>query len=190
MAGNRPVDVGPIWLSAQLPSYHEPDPYQVLVYQKGAYILEMLRTLMWDGKQKNPDAPFINLMRDFVATHSGKNASTEDFQRIVEKHMGQPMDWFFDEWVYGTEVPRYALKYDLKDAGGGKTQASFSVTQSGVSDSFVMKVPVYIVVSGQPRRLGLMNITGSNTVRADVVLQVRPEKVELDSEKSILCIVQ
>ena len=84
MAGNRPVDVGPIWLSAQLPSYHEPDPYQVLVYQKGAYILEMLRTLTWDGKQKNPDAPFINLMRDFVATHSGKNASTEDFQRIVE----------------------------------------------------------------------------------------------------------
>ena len=189
-AGHRPVDVGPIWLAAQLPSYHEPDLYRILVYQKGAYVLEMLRILMWDPKQKNPAAPFMSMMHDFVTTYSAKNASTEDFQRVVEKHMGQPMDWFFNEWVYGTEIPNYALKYDLKDAGGGKTQLSFSITQSGVSDSFAMKVPVYVVIGGQPRRLGLMDIKGSNTVSANVVLPVRPDKVELDSEKGILCTVQ
>jgi Peptidase family M1 domain len=189
-AGNRPVDVGPIWLGAQLPSYREPSLYRILIYDKGAYVLEMLHALMWDSRLKNPEAPFMSMMHDFVTTYTGKNASTEDFQRMVEKHIGQPMDWFFNQWVYGTEIPHYALKYDLKDAGGGKTQLSFSITQSGVSDSFEMKVPVYVVMSGHPRRLGMMGVKGSTTVSANVVLPTRPDKVELDSEKSILCTVE
>jgi Peptidase family M1 domain len=189
-AGHRPVDVGPIWLSAQLPSYHEPDLYRNLIYDKGAYVMEMLRTIMWDSRQRDPDTAFINMMRDFVTTYAGKNASTADFQRIVEKHTGQSMDWFFNEWVYGTEIPTYSLTYDLKDAGGGKTQLSLSVTQSGVSDSFTMKVPVDIVVGNQVRRLGLMEIKGPRTMSANIVLPMRPDKVELDAEKSILCTVQ
>ncbi len=188
--GHRPVDVGAIWLGGQLPSFHEPRLYQNLVYDKGAYVMEMLRAMMWDSKQKNPNAPFMNMMHEFVTTYAAKNASTEDFQRIVEKYTGQPMDWFFNEWVYGTELPRYSLKYDLQDAGGGKTKLSLAVTQSGVSDSFIMKVPVDLVIGGQPRRLGLVNIKGANTVNGEVMLPVRPERVELDSEKSILCIIQ
>ena len=186
-AGHRPVDVGPIWLGLQLPTYNEPGLYRILIYEKGAYVLEMLRSIMWDGRQKNPDGQFIAMMKDFVTTYSAKNASTDDFKRIVEKHMGQSMDWFFNEWVYGTEIPTYSLKYDLKDAGGGKTKVSFSLTQSGVSDSFEMKVPIFIVLNGQPRRLGQMDIKGPTTVSANVVLPVRPERVEVDSEKSILC---
>jgi hypothetical protein len=189
-AGHRPVDVGPIWLGDQLPSYHEPRLARILIYDKGAYVLEMLRTLMWDGKSKNPDERFIAAMHDFVSTYAGKNPSTADFQRIVEKHVGQPMDWFFNEWVYETETPHYDFKYNLTDAGGGKTKLDMSVTQSQVSGSFRMEVPIDIIINGQSHRLGLVAVQGPRTVTGSVVLPVKPEKVVLDSQKSILCTIQ
>jgi Peptidase family M1 domain len=189
-AGNRPVDVGPIWLGSQLPSYMEPGLFRILIYEKGAYVLEMLRTLMWNGQAKDPDSRFIATMRDFTSTYAGKNASTEDFRSVVEKHMGEPMDWFFNEWVYGTEIPEYDFSYRLTDAGGGKTELSMSVKQSGVSDSFVMRVPVYAMVGGQPRRLGMVRVKGSQTAEGKVMLPSRPDKIVLDAEKSILCTVR
>jgi len=186
-AGHRPVDIGPLWLNYQTNSYMEPGTSNRLIYDKGAYVLEMLRALMEDPRQKNPDAPFIAMMRDYVATYAGKNASTEDFRRIVEKHTGESMQWFFDDWVYGMEVPHYEFSYQLKDSGGGKTVLQFALTQSGVSDSFFMKVPIYAYVNGSPRRLGFITVKGPTTSQNEVPLPFRPEKVTADENLSILC---
>ena len=142
---------------------------------------------MEDPRSQNPDARFIAMMRDFVTTYTAKNPSTEDFRRVVEKHFGEPMGWFFDEWVYGTETPHYDFSYDLKDGGQGKTILHVSLAQSEVSDSFAMKVPLYVQVDGTPRRLGMLSVKGSSTATADVPLPLRPEKVTADEYHSILC---
>ncbi|MGH9452384.1 MAG: M1 family aminopeptidase, partial [Terriglobia bacterium] len=110
-AGQRPVDGGPLWLNYQLNQYEAPGVSTTLIYDKGAYVLEMLRMLMENSRSDQPDAAFISMMKDFVSTYAGKNASTEDFQSIVAKHMKDNMDWFFNEWVYGTEVPHYDFQY-------------------------------------------------------------------------------
>lgn len=188
-AGHRPVDVGPLWLGLQLPTYQEGNLYRVLVYDKGAYVLEMLRVLLEHLKRRDPDQRFIEMMRDFAATYASKNASTEDFRRVVEKHAGEPMEWFFNEWVYGREVPHYDFRYNLKDGGGGKTVLEFSVKQSDVSDKFVMRVPVYAHANGQLSRLGFFTIHGSREIHGEVSLPTRPEKVTLDEFHSILCTV-
>jgi len=185
--GHRPVEVGPLWLSMQLPAYNEESLYQILIYFKGAYVLEMLRAMMEDSRAKEPDAPFINMMRDFASTYAAKNASTEDFRRVVEKHMGEPMDWFFNQWVYGTEVPTFDFSYELKDVGGGKTQLKVSLTQSGVSSAFQSRVPLFAYVDGQPRRLGMMKVVGTQPAVGDTRLPFRPEKVTLDEFHSVLC---
>jgi aminopeptidase N len=147
----------------------------------------MLRTLMEDPKLPEPDARFIGMMRDFVSTYAGKNASTEDFRRVVEKHVGQPMDWFFDEWVYGTEIPRYDFSYQLKDGPAGKTVAQTMLKQSEVSDSFLMHLPFYFHLKGQVRRLGLLRIKGSSTFNGELTLPFRPEKITIDEYHSVLC---
>jgi aminopeptidase N len=154
---------------------------------KGAYVLEMLRLLMEDPRSQNPDARFMAMMQDFVSSYSGKNPSSEEFRQVAEKHFGQTMDWFFNEWVYGTEIPHYDFNYQLKPGDGGKTVLEASITQSGVSDQFFMKVPLYVFVEGQPRRLGLLTVKGSTTAKAEVPLPFRPEKVTADEFHSILC---
>jgi aminopeptidase N len=186
-AGRRPVDEGPLWLNPQLNSYAEPRNSYYLTYMKGAYVMEMLRMMMEDPRSPEPDTQFILMMRDFISTYAGKNASTEDFRRIVEKHMGQPMDWFFDEWVYGTEIPEYDFNWKLENANDGKNVLRFTLTQSGVSDSFQMWVPIYVQVNGNVQRLGLVKVRGANTLSDEIVLAFHPEKVMLDEDRSILC---
>ena len=184
--GHRPVEVGPLWLNYQLNAYLEERNSQHLIYKKGAYVLEMLRMMMEDSRSKNPDARFIAMMREFVSTYAGKNPGTGDFRRIVEKHMGEPMDWFFNQWVYGTEIPQYDLKYSLKDGGDGKTLAQVSLTQSEVSDSFRMRIPLYFHLNGRMGTLGLLQIQGSSTVAHEITLPFRPEKITLDEFHSVL----
>src|SRR5437016_4517254 len=142
----------------------------------------------YDGgpRSPNPDGRFIAMMRDFVTTYAAKNASTEDFQRIVEKHWGEPMDWYFNEWVYGTEIPHYDFSYDLKDAGNGKTLLHFTLKQSGVSDAFFMQVPFYVHYQQKVMRLGLIRIKGPTDFSSDVKLPFRPDKVMIDEYHTIL----
>jgi len=184
--GHRPTDVDPLWMSYQANAYLENRNSEILIYQKGAYVLEMLRALMEDPRQKYPDGAFIKMMRDFVTTFGGKNASTQDFQRVVERHMGKPMAWFFDEWVYGTAIPHYEFSYNLKDAGGGKTTLHVNLTQSAVPEDFFMQVPVYASLSGETRRLGFISVKGTTPFDRDIEVSVRPEKVWLDEYHSIL----
>ena len=150
----------------------------------------MLRALMEDPKSQNPDALFIAMMRDFVTTYAAKNPSTEDFRRVVEKHTRDSMDWFFNEWVYGTEIPHYDFSYQLREGGNNQTLLHVTLTQSKVSDSFAMRVPIYIFLEGQPRRLGFLSMRGPTTFEREIPLPVHPEKVTLDEYHSILSTVR
>ena len=50
------------------------------------------------------------------------------------------MDWFFNQWVYGTQVPAYKFEYNVSSDG----MLNGKITQSGVSDDFAMLVPIYV----------------------------------------------
>ena len=69
------------------------------------------------------------------------------------------MDWFFNEWVYGTEMPSYRFEYQLD---GGNISAH--ITQSSVSDNFKMLVPVYIDFGKGWVRIGSATINGNSSV--------------------------
>jgi aminopeptidase N len=89
--GFRPNDVGPVTMGIRLSSPKAGwDVYENLVYPKGAYILHMIRMMMWSPK--DGDARFKATMHDFVDTYRLQAATTEDFKAIVEKHMSPGMD--------------------------------------------------------------------------------------------------
>jgi hypothetical protein len=186
--GYRPVDLGPLYLNYQLNTHLNPRNSTDLIYYKGAYVLEMLRALLEDPRQHEPDARFISMMHDFVASSANRNASTADFQRIVEKRIGEPMDWFFNQWVYGTEIPEYDFKYALKPGSSGKTVLQISLTQSGVSDEFESRVPIYGTVGADTRRLCFIKVIGSTTARFEVPLPFHPDKVTMDEYHDFLAI--
>jgi hypothetical protein len=176
-------EAGPITQGQRLFTQRSPSAYQAMVYSKGGYVLHMLRTMMYDPASKDPDAKFIEMMKDFTSTYAGKHPSTGDFQKVVERHMvpamnatgDGKMDWFFRQWVHGTEIPRYT--HNLKvEAVGDETRISGTVRQEGVSKDFRALVPLYVELSKtETARVAMVPMVGESSVPVDLKVKL-PKK--------------
>jgi len=183
--GFRPIDVGPVTMGIRLSSEKTGwDVYRDLVYPKGAYIVHMIRMMMWTPQEG--DKRFIATMHDFLDTYRLKPATTEDFKAMVEKHMSQEMDldgnhrmdWFFNQYVYGTDLPSYHFDSQVTQTGDA-TSLHFKLTQSGVPANFRMLVPIYLeLADGRVLRLGSAAILGSMTAEQTVQLPKLPVAVK------------
>jgi len=149
-----------------------------LIYPKGAYILHMLRMMMHDNR--TGDQHFKEMMQDFVKTYMGKSATTEDFEAMVEKHMtremdlegNQKMDWFFNEYVYGTQLPSYQMNTTFEKNADGDVVMNVKMAQSNVDEKFRMLVPIYLeLANGNMFFLGRARITGNNTFDQKIPLK-------------------
>jgi hypothetical protein len=177
--GYRAIDAGPLTMGYRMSNYRTGfNVTQDLIYPKGAYILHMLRMMMWNND--TGDQAFKEMMHDFVKTYSGHAATTEDFKSIVEKHMTSDMqrigagkmDWFFDEYVFGTALPTYKVDSNFEKNSDGDIVLSMKLTQSGVDDKFRMLVPVYLeLADGHVANLGRITIVGSTSQDIKVPLK-------------------
>ena len=180
--GFRPIDAGPLTQGYRLNSGRTGAIAGNLLYPKGAYVLHMLRMMMWDRNEG--DAKFKVMLRDFISTHRNRPVTTEDFKDTVEKHMlpemnldgDRTMNWFFRQYVYGTELPTYKLQQTVSSRDG-QTILSLKITQSGVSDAFKMLLPLYIELpDGRVLRLGSAKITGNKTIEQEIPVGQIPVK--------------
>lgn len=190
--GIAPTDAGPIWMGLRLISPHTENAYQNVIYPKGAYVLEMLRSIMYSPEDQDKD--FIAMMHDFVESHRDRPATTESFKAVAEKHMTKLMDlghngrldWFFDEWVYGTQVPRYHFEYQVSPAESGKVKLHMTITQSEVDEHFAMLAPVFADFGNGMIPIAQVGIGGNNSRSLDMLLPAQPKKVAFNAYKEIL----
>ncbi|HSA93023.1 MAG TPA: M1 family aminopeptidase [Terriglobales bacterium] len=196
--GYRSIDVAPVTLGIRaIKRRTGTNVYRDLVYPKGAYILHMIRMLMWTPQKG--DQVFQAMMQDFVRNYANQPATTEDFKAMVEKHMppeidiaqNRRMDWFFNEYVYGTALPHYQFTHSLTRGADGNPVLSFTLIQSNVEPNFQMLVPVYLELSsGKVVRLGTMPMTGNSTRDAQVPLggmKDKPKRAILNYYNDVLC---
>jgi len=176
--GFRAIDAGPLVMGERVANSREGyGTYRRLIYPKGAYVLHMIRQMMWD--RRTGDERFKETMHDFVTTYSGKAATTQDFQAMVEKHMSpemdlqgnHKMDWFFHEYVYGTALPSYAFESSFEKNSVGDVVLKYKLTQAGVDKNFGMPVPIYLeLADGKIVRLGSPRMIGNATIDQSITL--------------------
>ena len=138
-----PVDFGPRLLDNNgFLAWH------LIVYEKGAWILHMLRERLGE------DA-FIRMQVRLLQQFSSRPLANEDFRKLLSEFVpaGQPdqnLSVFFDAWVYGTGIPKMTLaRGDLK--------------LSGVEDDFSVDVPLHCRSSAGKERIQWVRATsGSN----------------------------
>jgi aminopeptidase N len=168
-----------------------------VTYGKGGYILHMLRMLMREPEEG--DVRFLAMLKDLVTTYANGFLSTQDFKVHVEKHMtpkmdlhgDNKMDWFFDQWVYGTQLPSYSLDYKISQGKDGKYRAQLKVRQSQVSDDFVMLVPVYGQFGKNTVRICQVRMEGNTESQPlTIPLPEKPKKLLLCAQHDILCDVK
>ena len=182
-------EAGPIWLGYRTSGSKSEGDYNLIIYKKGALVLHMLRNMMIDLKTMNEDA-FISMMRDFYRTYRGKKASTEDFRKIVEKHAGEDMNWFFNQWVYGTDEPTYRFSYKTELQKDGKYQVRCRVKQEEVADDFKMYVILKVDFGKKRYAYFRFLIYGPETDILLPPMSLKPKKVEFNALESVLCEVK
>ena len=194
--GLRPGETIPLWMGLRLDTFRTERFYNDVTYSKGGFILRMLRSLMWDPASHDQD--FIDMMKDYVKSYYNRDASTEDFMAVVTKHMKPGMDlagdrrmmWFFQQWVYGTSMPKYRFEYSLKDEPEGKVRLTGTLTQSNVTEAFRVRVPVYADFDGKGSvRLGQIFVAGNQASQPfSIVLPKKPKKVAANQFNDVLAI--
>jgi aminopeptidase N len=78
-----------------------------LVYQKGGWVLHMLRSEVGTDN-------FWTAIREYYRRYRNTNASTDDLRAVFEQVSGKPLDWFFAQWLTRPGVPRIegSWRYD------------------------------------------------------------------------------
>lgn len=88
-AGKDRSLVFPDWL-------HPTDEDRTLVYDKGAYVLHLLR-------EELGERAFWHGVRQYTRMYFGKSVTTPEFQRAMEQASGKNLMGFFSKWVYLTQ---------------------------------------------------------------------------------------
>ena len=97
--------------------------YQSIVFYKGSMVFRMLRETL--GKEN-----FDRLLRTFLDTYRGKNASIDEFEKLTNKVAGESLRYFFAQWVEGTGVPEFTVDYQIIRTRAGKFRARGTVKQN------------------------------------------------------------
>lgn len=144
--------------------------YSPIVYKKGAAILNMLRYVVGDEN-------FFKILREYHKEYKFELLTTEDFIKVCERVHGKDLDWFFDEWVYGTGYLNYKgeAKVEEKD---GKYLLGITIRQK---QSFRMPLDIKIVYEDGKEEYKSV-VIANDTEHFEYLCDKKPASLTLDPD--------
>ena len=146
------------------------DVFDLVTYQKGGGILHMLRNYLGDEA-------FFAGMNDYLKTYEYKNAEAHQLRLSFEKVSGKDLNWFFNQWYFGSGHPKLNYSYTFEPV---KKQVTVVVNQSQeLPFEFPLTIDVYD--NGKPKRQQVwVNATAKNTFSFDV--SKNPDLVNINAD--------
>ncbi len=175
----------PIALGTRIRFSDHPEDYEQTIYQKGAWVLHMLRTLLTDHDTGSDDR-FTAVMRTFWERHKDGSASTASFQAVAEEVVGSDLDWFFQQWVYGSDIPTYRFAHRYEQQPDGSVKATVRVRQERVPDGFQMLVPVLVDFGADGSAVVPIAVAGPESVVELPLLPRVPDRIEFNPYEAVL----
>lgn len=87
-------------------NYTNPDAvFDTYAYPRAGAVLHMLRTILGD------DAWWRSI-NHYLTKHAHQPVETEQFRIAIEETTGQPLDWFFEQWLYKMGHPIFRVTQD------------------------------------------------------------------------------
>ncbi len=148
-----------------------------ITYQKGAWVLHMLRNLVGELN-------FQKGIQSYYAKFYNANATTDDFRAAMEKVSGKDLKVFFRQWLYQPINPIINGTWEY-NTSTKKITIQLKQTQMG---NILFNVPVeigyYKADSTNPTILK-MNLTKKQQVQTFTV-EGTPDKLEIDPRNILL----
>ena len=150
------------------------DMFDVVSYQKGGRVLNMLRNYLGD------DA-FFKGLNLYLKTNALSNGEAHQLRLALEQVSGKDLNWFFNQWYFNSGNPE--LKIDYKWNAATKTQTVYlSQTQKENVFQLPMKIDLYVNGKKETRNYWMSNKTDSVSFQ----LAAQPNLVNVDADKVLL----
>lgn len=142
-------------------------------YQKGAWVLHMLRSSLGD------DA-FFRGIRNYYEAHKHSTASTEDLRAALERASSQPLHNFFARWVYDSGHPQYELTWEWLR----KKDLKLTLRQLQPGNAFMDALPVKISTARGSKEI-LLQPTNKHFTKT-IRITDKPTHIEIDPHNVLL----
>ncbi|HXS56387.1 MAG TPA: M1 family metallopeptidase [Hanamia sp.] len=151
------------------------DVFDAVSYNKGGRILNMLRNYVGDSA-------FFKSLNKYLITNKFKPAEAQQLRLAFEDITGQDLNWFWNQWYYGSGQPDLNISYDYSN---GKARV---IVEQKQTSGKIFKIPTAIDVYSE----------GSDKKRYKVWLQnkvdtfyfasaTKPSFINVDADKVLLC---
>ena len=149
-----------------------------ITYQKGAWVLHMLRDLIGEVNFKKG-------IQSYYAKFYTSSATTEDFRIEMEKASGMDLKIFFKQWLFQPVIPKIQANWTY-DAKAKKLIITLDQIQKGdVIFDMPIEIAYYKKGSDAPTllKMQLNKKQHSQTFK----LKEAPERLEVDPRNVLLC---
>jgi len=152
------------------------DVFDQVSYPKGGRILNMLRNYVGDSA-------FFKSLNLYLTTNKYKSAEAQNLRLAFEEVTGQDLNWYWNQWYYGSGHPKLTINYVYDDAAKtvkvivNQTQATGKLFQLPIA------IDVYSGAARERHKVWLQNAADTFSFS----YASKPELVNVDGDKILLC---
>ena len=150
------------------------DMFDLVSYQKGGAILDMLRTYLGDDV-------FFGGLQKYLKDNALGNGEAHQQRLAMEAVSGQDLNWFYNQWYFGTSHPIVTIDYAWDAA---KKVQSVTVKQTQPGEPFQLPFAIDYYMNGKPQRQRVMMTQATQTFI--MPLATKPNLVDVDAEKTLV----
>jgi len=148
-------------------------------YQKGAWVLHMLRGLVGDSA-------FFTGIRAYYRTYRDSSVTSDDFRRTMEAASGRDLGWYFDQWLRQPGYPQLDVtwRYDAR-----AREAVLDVAQVQPAAWGTFRLPVTVVELSDGARVLARRTVELSAARAQTLripIDAPPAAVRVDPDGALL----
>ncbi len=181
-SGATVESTGPIIWGERLTLSKVPDAWRVITYEKGSWILHMLRRRLGDER-------FLAMLGQLRKRYQFRTMTTDDLRvaaadALPAGSFDPRLEGFFEQWVYSTGIPTFKLQSSVHGKAPS-LRVTGTVTQADAPEDFSTWVPVEIQFpKGKPLVHWVKTSNGAASFSATV--RQAPARVVLDPGGSVL----
>ncbi len=157
-------------------NYHsKEDMFDGVSYNKGGSILHMLRNYLGD------DAFYAGL-NDYLKTNEYGTGEASQVRLSLEKVSGKDLNWFFNQWFYGSGHPKLSYTTTYEPV---KKQVTVTLSQNQAGDAFEFPLAVDVYENGKPTRRNIWVDAKSRNIFSFPVAK-NPDLINLNADGVLL----
>ncbi|HEX4877397.1 MAG TPA: M1 family metallopeptidase [Chitinophagaceae bacterium] len=154
---------------------HREDMFDAVSYQKGGRILHMLRNFVGDSA-------FFKSLNNYLTTNRFKSAEAHQLRLAFEEVTGRDLNWFFNQWYFGSGHPSVDIDYQYDDAAGKVNVIIKQTQKTGKLFKLPVAIDIYNGANKTRHNVWVNNATDTFTF----TYSKRPDLINVDGDKVML----